>query len=98
MVSVVAAPVVVGVTGLAGLKLVALHAGSGVPVPVTVQLSATGELYALYALRDTVEVPDDPGATAAGVVAVMLKTGPCAYFTAKASVPAEGPPKVPPPA
>jgi hypothetical protein len=72
-VSVVVAPgVAVGVIGLAGEKLLALHEGNGVPLPVTAHDSATAEEYPLYAVKATVEVADAPAAMAAGVVAVML--------------------------
>ena len=81
--------VAVGVTGLVE-KLVALHAGSGEPVPVTVQVRLTGEAYELYDVRVTVEVAELPAATAAGVVAAMVKFGPVVYLTTKASVPPPG--------
>ena len=69
MVSVVVAPPAVGVTGLAGEKLAVLHAGNGEPVPLTLQVRLTGELYPLTAVKVTVEMPEVPGATADGVVA-----------------------------
>jgi hypothetical protein len=62
------------VAGL-GLKLlVPLQAGKGEPVPVTLQVKLTGELYPLMESSVTVEVPDEPGLTAAGVVAVTEKS------------------------
>jgi hypothetical protein len=62
----------VGVTGLI-VKLVALHAGSGAPVPVTLHVRLTGRLYPLSAVNVTVEVVEDPAFTAAGVVAEIRK-------------------------
>jgi len=54
-------------------KLAALHAGSGDPGPVTLHVRLTGRLYPLSAVRVTVEVPEVPGFTAAGVVAEIKK-------------------------
>lgn len=72
IVSVVWAPAPVGVTGFIE-KLVALQTGSGEPVPVTLHVRLTGRLYPLSAVRVTVEVPEVPGFTAAGVVAEIKK-------------------------
>jgi hypothetical protein len=74
IVSVEVAPLGLGVTGVVE-KLLALQAGSGEPVPVTAQARLTGALYAFRAVSVTVEVPLLPGATAAGVVADILKSG-----------------------
>jgi hypothetical protein len=74
MVRVDIAPPAVGVTGLVE-KLLALHAGSGDPVPLTLQAKLTEELYPLSSVKVTVDVPLVPGATAVGVVAEMVKSG-----------------------
>ena len=73
--------------GLAGEKLDALHAGAGVWGAVTLHVRLTGELYPLYAVNVIVEVAEAPADTAAGVDAPMPNAGPCAYLTAKASLP-----------
>jgi hypothetical protein len=83
MVTVEIAPPGVGVWGFVP---VTLHPGSGEPVPVTVQLKVTGELYPLNEVKVTVEVLEAPADTAAGAVAVREKAG-CAYLTTKASLP-----------
>jgi hypothetical protein len=70
MVRVEVAPPAVGVTE-PGEKLLALH---DTPVPVTLQPRLTGELYPFSAVKVTVEVPLLPGATAAGVVAAIVKS------------------------
>lgn len=54
-------------------KLVALQAGSGEPVPVTLHMSLTGRLYPLSAVKVTVELAEVPGFTAPGVVAEIKK-------------------------
>lgn len=85
IVSVVFVPPLTGVTGLVE-KLAALQVGSDEPVPATLQVRLTGELNPLIEDRVTVEVPETPGFTGAGVVAAMPKLV-CAYFATKASVP-----------
>jgi hypothetical protein len=73
MVTVEVLPLAVGVTGFVP---VTVQSGVRVPVPpVTAQLRFTGKLYPAIDVRVTVEVPLAPGATAGGVVAVMLKFG-----------------------
>jgi hypothetical protein len=74
MVRVEVAPLPLGVSGLVE-KLVVPHAGSGAPVPVTLHAKLTPKLYPLSAVNVTVDVPLVPGATAAGVVAEILKSG-----------------------
>jgi hypothetical protein len=52
----------------------------------------------LFAVNVTVELPEDPGDTAAGVVAAIVKEGVigCEYLTTKASVlPVAPPPALP---
>jgi hypothetical protein len=70
------APAVVGVMGLAGEKLEALHAGAGELAPLTLHVRLTGDLYPLYAVNVIVDVVDVPGDTAAGVDAPMANAGP----------------------
>jgi hypothetical protein len=84
IVSVVVAPPLVGVTGLVE-KLVALHCGAGVPVPVTAQVRLTDELYPLSELKVTVDIPELPAFRAAGVVAEIVNAA-CVYLATKASV------------
>jgi hypothetical protein len=69
----VAVPLLVSVTGVVE-KLEALHAGKGEPVPLALQVKLTGRSYPNREVSVTVEVPDVPGLTAAGVVAEMLKS------------------------
>lgn len=73
MVTVEVLPLAVGVTGFVP---VTVQSGVRVPVPpVTAQLRCTDELYPAIDVKVTVDMPLAPGATAGGVVAVMLKFG-----------------------
>jgi hypothetical protein len=72
MVTVEVAPLAVGVCGLVP---VTLHVGDGEPLPVTAHVRLTADAYPLSAVRVTVEVPEPPGLTAAGVVAEIVKSG-----------------------
>jgi hypothetical protein len=66
----VRAEVLVGVTEV-GERL---QVGAGDPPPLTPQVRLTDELYPFSAVKVTVEVPLLPGATAVGVVAVIVKS------------------------
>jgi hypothetical protein len=83
-----AAPVVVTVSVVPLGSM--LHAGGGLPLPLTVQERLTVPEYPLRALTVMVDVAEPPGATDAGVkaVAVMEKSGAVAvvYPATKASV------------
>jgi hypothetical protein len=72
MVTVEVAPPAVGVRGLVP---VTLHPGNGEPLPATVQVRFTDELYPSNEVKVTVEVGELPGVTAAGAVAVSVKFG-----------------------
>ena len=88
MVTVEAAPLAVGVTGLVP---VTLQAGAGEPPPVTAQVNWTGEAYAAIDVSVTVEVLVAPGETAAGAVAVMLKSGTDTVSVSEVDWAADGP-------
>ena len=93
IVTVEVAPPLVGVTGFVENAPLALHDGSGDPVPVTLHVSVTGRLYPLIEVNVTVEVPELPAFTAAGVEAAMLKSG---TFTVRLTVvECTNPPEVP---
>jgi hypothetical protein len=75
MVKVDVAPGLAGVTGLVEKALAALHAGAGDPPPLTLHASVTCWESAFNAVTVTVDVPEVPGFTAAGVVAAIAKSG-----------------------